>query len=103
MPKLKRALTIILLISSALITGIVVFAPQISILLREGFPSEVWDGTGRYARVDGEQREDTKGAPALPTSAQTRFDDTGGRAMLVDQSGTLVLKVMAKVLSQPID
>lgn len=92
MPKLQRALTIVLLISSALIAGIVVFAPQVPILLHEGFPSEVWDGTGRYARVDGVKREDANGAPALPAAAQTRFDDAGGRAMLVDQGGTLIFE-----------
>lgn len=92
MPKLQRALAIVLLISSALIAGIVVFAPQVPILLHEGFPSEVWDGRGRYAHVDGVKREDANGAPVLPAAAQTRFDDAGGRAMLVDQGGALIFE-----------
>ncbi|MDA8587287.1 serine hydrolase, partial [Rhodobacteraceae bacterium] len=92
MQKLKRFLTIVLLIFSALVAGIVVFAPQVPILLREGFPSEVWDGTGRYARIDGARREGAKRGRALPAAAQIRFDDTGGRAMLVDQGGKLIFE-----------
>ena len=92
MPKLKRSLTIGLIVFSALIAGTVVFAPQVPILLREGFPSDVWDGTGRYARVEGAGRGAAKSALALPAAAQTRFDDTGGRAMLVDEGGTLIFE-----------
>lgn len=92
MQKLMRILTILLLTFSALVVGILVFAPQVPILVREGFPSEVWDGTGRYARVDGVQRENAERGRALPAAAQSRFEDTGGRAMLVDQGGKLIFE-----------
>lgn len=92
MKKLKRVLTTVVLVSGALIAAIFVFTPQAPILLREGFPSETWTAEGRYAVVDGVIDEDLNCAPALPAAAQARFDNKGGRALLVDQGGELVFE-----------
>ena len=92
MKSLRRVLTTFVLVSAVLISAIFAFAPQVPILLREGFPSEIWTGKGRYALVNGVIDEDLERAPTLPAAAQARFDNKGGRAMLVDQGGALIFE-----------
>ncbi|GFE63518.1 serine hydrolase domain-containing protein [Litoreibacter roseus] len=76
----------------AMIAGVFSVAPQVPVLLWEGFPAEIWTGARRYAHVDGIVVEDTINAPAIPKAAQTRFDAAAGRALLVDQGGTRVFE-----------
>ncbi|NSX56413.1 serine hydrolase domain-containing protein [Parasulfitobacter algicola] len=92
MKNLKRVLGICLLAAAAIMGGLLTFAPQVPILLREGFPPEVWAGSGRYLTVEGVNDEDEIDGPKIPAAAQTRFDDAGGRAMLVEQNGTLIFE-----------
>lgn len=92
MPLLKRILLISLVAAGTLSAVAIAYAPQVPVLLREGFPPEVWTGAGRHAHVGGASGEDTVRGSAIPTAAQTRFEAAGGRAMLVDQGGRLVFE-----------
>ncbi|GFE63144.1 hypothetical protein KIN_02180 [Litoreibacter roseus] len=92
MISLKRLLAVCLLAAGAVSARIFAFAPQVPILLREGFPSEVWNDGGRYDHVDGVNSVGTTGVPAIPAAAQTLFDAAGGRAILVDKGGSLIFE-----------
>ncbi|MFQ6547209.1 serine hydrolase domain-containing protein [Aestuariibius sp. 2305UL40-4] len=92
MRKLRRILGFCVLAAGVAIGGIFVFAPQFPILLREGFPPDVWTESGRYLRVEGVMGEEAIGVPEIPADARKRFDAAGGRAMLVEQNGTLIFE-----------
>ncbi|WP_208350660.1 serine hydrolase domain-containing protein [Pseudaestuariivita rosea] len=90
MRNLKRFLGICLVLAIATAGGLLAFAPQVPILMREGFPPDVWTDNARYAHVEGVNTEYAIRVPEMPAIAQTRFDAAGGRAMLVDQGGTVI-------------
>ena len=70
--------------------GLWLFAPQVFVLIREGFPAPIMPDAGSFALVEGR-------APGpivhplkkLPRAARMRFGASGGRALLVDRGGTL--------------
>lgn len=92
MKNLKRLFAVVVLITGLVSVALFAFAPQVPVLIREGFPPEMWTGKGRYALVSGVSEKDLEHAPSLPTTAQARFDSSGGRAMLVDQGGSLIFE-----------
>ena len=92
MPNVKRVFMISLLAAGTFSVGTIAFAPQVPTLLREGFPPDVWTGKGRYVQVAGVDGDVAIGASTIPAAARTRFDAADGRAILVDQGGTLIFE-----------
>ncbi len=65
-------------------------APQIAVLVGEGFPGAVWPVPGNFAPVAGAQIvTDPPNAPAHPDAALNRLAESGGRALLFSQGGVL--------------
>lgn len=69
------------------------FAPQVLVLAREGFPASVLTDRGTYAVVKGaEAAALPRDLRPVPGSADARFAQSGGRALLVMQDGALVME-----------
>ena len=87
---MKRA-ALVLLAMLMLAAGLVQWrAPQIFVLLSEGFPGPVWPASGQFALVAGNpDATDPPLAPAPPAPALTRLAESNGRALLMSQAGVL--------------
>ena len=87
---MKRA-ALVLLAMLMLAAGLVQWrAPQIFVLLSEGFPGPVWPASGQFAPVAGNpDATDPPLAPAPPAPALTRLAESNGRALLMFQAGVL--------------
>ena len=69
-------------------------APQIAVLLAEGFPGAVWPAPGEFAPVAGASVvSDPPPAPAPPAAAFARLAQSGGRALLFAKGGVLQAEV----------
>lgn len=68
-------------------------APQILVLIREGFPAPVWPAAGQFAQVQGTPAADPQPGGVPPGAAMDRFDQTGGRALLMARDGALTVEV----------
>ena len=83
-------------------------APQLPVLMAEGFPKATWPAPGRYAIVEGAERDDglafgarsTAMATTLPAVARELFDGSGGRALLVDRGGRLTVEAYGRGLDR---
>jgi hypothetical protein len=87
---MKRAILWLLAVL-VLAAGLVQWrAPQIAVLLAEGFPGPVWPASGQFAPVHGAA---TVAAPPLApdphATALTRLVESGGRALLMSQGWRL--------------
>ena len=72
------------------VAAIVLRAPQVFVLAKEGFPGATWPAAGAYATVEGaDPLADPPPGADLPSTARTRFEQGTGRALLVDQAGVL--------------
>lgn len=71
----------------AVAVGVGTVAPQLPILIREGFPAPVWPAIGRFAEVLGTPVSEPPGH-SPPKAAHARFVATEARALLVDQPGS---------------
>ena len=90
---------LILLLAALLLTWLA--APQVVVLLREGFPAQTWPAPGSYAQVQGAvpPLSPPPGQPA-PQVARDRLAQQDGRALLMDQGGTLVVEEYAQGLTR---
>ena len=70
--------------------GFAVFAPQVWVLAREGFPAEIWPAEGEFVTVAGGGVGAAGPFADLPEAAQTRLLESGGRALLVDRGGEML-------------
>lgn len=88
-----------LLLAALLLTWVA--APQVLVLLREGFPAQTWPAPGSYAQVQGASPplSPPPGQPA-PQVARDRLTQQGGRALLMDQGGTLLVEEYAQGLTR---
>lgn len=65
-------------------------APQVAVLVGEGFPGAVWPAPGRFAPVAGVAAvTDPSPASAPSDVALNRLAESGGRALLFSQGGVL--------------
>lgn len=67
----------------ALAVAMTAFAPQLPVLLKEGFPSPVWPPNGPTLLVRGVDDLAPAGSSKLPESALARFTASGGRSLIV--------------------
>ena len=79
-------------VAIATMTG-ALFAPHLPRLAAEGFPRATWPAPGRYAVVRGIGDQHLLPSGAAPSAAaRERFETSGGRALLVDRHGSLVVE-----------
>ncbi|RMC33721.1 serine hydrolase domain-containing protein [Paracoccus alkanivorans] len=90
-----------LLIIACLILSL--FAPQVFVLAREGFPGALWPAVGDYARVEGaESAFDPPRGGDAPAASRASFDQQAGRALLVDNGERLQVEIYADGLDRDI-
>ena len=96
MPRPGRLAIIALagLVAMLLVTlGLLVLrAPQVLVLAKEGFPGAVWPAAGSFAVVAGARDADPPSGAAPPEAAMARLSESGGRALLVDRGRTLTVE-----------
>ena len=82
---------------ATVLCGVIVIwiaAPQIFVLWKEGFPVAVWPAKGDFVTVKGQVStpvlpDRVLSATSLSPGAQSLFDDSAGRALLVEQRGKI--------------
>ncbi len=85
----KRCVWIGLTVAILVVAGLGVWAPQVLVLAREGFPAQSWPTSGDFAKVQGvTARQDAPQTP-LPKPALDRLVASQGFALLVDRGGSL--------------
>lgn len=99
MPASKRLRRLVLLVFLAVfsVSSLVwVFAPQVPVLVAEGFPDPRWPARGEFAVVagGGGAMPDAAG-DVLPDAAAALFAETGGAALLMERGGVLEYEVYA--------
>lgn len=89
-----RVLLAVALVSLAVLwLGVRLFAPQVLVLAREGFPASVMPTHGSFAPVSGAKDAPLPRAPRpMPAAALARFEAAEGRALLVVRDGAVVLE-----------
>lgn len=94
-----RAAIIIGLVLVASAAAAIVYAPYVPQIIREGYPTVLWSGTGLYQSVEGADQERVLGtsAPISQASAdlEALFTQSRGRALLAAHRGALKLEVYA--------
>ena len=74
-------------------TTAALLAPHLPLLAAEGFPKATWPAPGRYALVRGAEPPEVPPAGAAPpAAAEARFEASGGRALLVDLGGAVIVE-----------
>ncbi|MBD1547944.1 serine hydrolase domain-containing protein [Roseibium aggregatum] len=69
-------------------------APQLLVLAGEGFPGPTWPAPGNYATVQGTTLPEGQAPAQLPgVPVQTRFEESGGRALLMERGGVLQTEI----------
>lgn len=100
-PSARRIGAYLLTALVACALAVTLFAPQIPILLREGFPPPTWPAPGDFAEVTGSQESSApEMGSALPDQAAQLFHETGGRALLMSGPGLPMIETYAEGLGR---
>lgn len=92
---------VVLAVASLGAGAIALRAPQVLVLAKEGFPGAIWPVAGTYATVQGAAgMADPPPGAAPPAPALARFDESGGRALLMEQAGVLRTEAYAGPISR---
>lgn len=100
----RRIVVALTVLAAFLLMGAVLVAlraPQVYVLASEGFPRATWPAPGNFARVAG-AAVPVDPPPGPPPSPQVlaQLLDSGGRALVAEQHGTLIAEAYAPGLAR---
>ncbi len=73
--------------------GVAVFAPQVPVLVAEGFPAPTWPARGVFVDVVGVDPVGATPIGGASNAVLTRFTQADGRALILDRGGAVEVEI----------